>query len=420
MARGRPSRRRHTSATAGAFPGVRANLWARLRSGDEQPHGRVRRQVLHGGSAGRAPRGGRRSGRGHFVPVLAGHSQGGPARCQHLQARTRREQSHHLARPRARARGCPAPAAPAARSSSRSVSCAGRAPSSRTPRARATAGMTRSGSATGASQTNHTPSGKDASRSAATAWARRVLPMPGAPVSVTRRTPGRSASPDGGQLALAPTKLVSGAGRLVRGGAGARPGPGRGRAGRGERVGQPRRRRVDPGEHTRVVAPQQALLTAERDQRRLPVGVGDGLPALPALHRCPADAELGRPAVLRHPTRLTQRPQRPLQEGLGAGARFHSRGRAGRVMVELSWSSNGASRGAPRLEWTRGRAVRRRRNRTPGAKSSAPRTAPRAGQPSGSAGSGAVDSGTAQACIARPEMDHHDRGVSVTREPVAA
>ena len=60
---------------------------------------------------------------------------------------------------------------------------------SRAPRAASAARPTAFGSASGASSTHHTPPGCESSASAATARARRVLPTPAEPVSVTNRSP---------------------------------------------------------------------------------------------------------------------------------------------------------------------------------------------------------------------------------------
>ena len=57
------------------------------------------------------------------------------------------------------------------------------------PQHAASVSHTASGSATGASSHNHAPSGNSATTSAATWSARRVLPTPPTPVSVTRRRP---------------------------------------------------------------------------------------------------------------------------------------------------------------------------------------------------------------------------------------
>ena len=61
-------------------------------------------------------------------------------------------------------------------------------PASRIPRSAAIVEMTSAGSLIGARSTNQTPSAKSSSSAAATCSARRVLPMPPGPVSVTRRT----------------------------------------------------------------------------------------------------------------------------------------------------------------------------------------------------------------------------------------
>ena len=86
--------------------------------------------------------------------------------------------------------------------------------SSPTPIARAIAGMTRSVSATLPSGTNHAPSGYSSARLAATWSARRVLPVPPGPVSVTSRVLARSARISSSSRSR-PTNDVSSIGRLL-------------------------------------------------------------------------------------------------------------------------------------------------------------------------------------------------------------
>src|SRR5829696_1682131 len=78
-----------------------------------------------------------------------------------------------------------------ARSVETSVSASGRPPTSRTPRLWPIAEATSAGSGTAASGTKTTPSANADSSLSAVSRARRVLPTPPGPVSVTRRTSGR-------------------------------------------------------------------------------------------------------------------------------------------------------------------------------------------------------------------------------------
>ncbi len=75
------------------------------------------------------------------------------------------------------------------RRTSRSRSGSGGWPVSVRPRVRAMAGSTRDGSRTGARSTRATPSANRSASCAAAARARRVLPTPAGPVSVSRRAP---------------------------------------------------------------------------------------------------------------------------------------------------------------------------------------------------------------------------------------
>ena len=82
--------------------------------------------------------------------------------------------------------------------------CSERPGSSRTSMAAATVASTRDASRSGARSTNHTPSGTVGQRArAASSSARRVLPLPPKPVSVSSRVFAISA-PQRGQLGLAP------------------------------------------------------------------------------------------------------------------------------------------------------------------------------------------------------------------------
>ena len=81
--------------------------------------------------------------------------------------------------------------------------------------AAAPAAATTSGSLAGASSTSQTPSGKSWARSTATWMARRVLPTPPTPVSVTRRRDRIRSTTLRSQLAR-PMKLVEGTGEVAR------------------------------------------------------------------------------------------------------------------------------------------------------------------------------------------------------------
>ena len=95
-----------------------------------------------------------------------------------------------------------------------SRSTSGRSPSSRMPSVRAIAAGTASGCIVGARSTKATPSVNVSPSSSATASASRVLPTPPAPVRVTSRA-RRSNRHTSASSRSRPTKLVSGAGRLV-------------------------------------------------------------------------------------------------------------------------------------------------------------------------------------------------------------
>jgi hypothetical protein len=96
------------------------------------------------------------------------------------------------------------------------------------------------GSVTAASSKNQTPLGNSSARSAATSTARRVLPTPPAPVSVTRRC-ARSAASISAISDSRPTKLVAAGRRFPRLGSRVRKG--------GKSSGRPGRRRRCPNGH---------------------------------------------------------------------------------------------------------------------------------------------------------------------------
>ena len=76
-------------------------------------------------------------------------------------------------------------------------------------------GTTRPGSTSRERRTNQTPSGNASTSSAATWMARRVLPMPPGPVSVTSRTSSRSSSADERSQLLLTTQQRRGLDRQV-------------------------------------------------------------------------------------------------------------------------------------------------------------------------------------------------------------
>ena len=90
---------------------------------------------------------------------------------------------------------------------------AGRPACSRTPSAAATSCGTSAGSVSGASSTSQTPSGYVSSTSAATCSARRVLPAPPVPTSVSKDVAASSRLTSAISCSR-PTKLVSWRGRL--------------------------------------------------------------------------------------------------------------------------------------------------------------------------------------------------------------
>ena len=196
MARGRPSSRAHSPATAPAFScRQREGRRPRARPLDEQGDGRHRRQLGQRREVVGVRHGQRADGQG-ALPAQAERLAG---RRQHRHPRARAQEAAHVPggagqvlevvqhqQQAGRARA--PPGAPPGR-------CA--PPSTGTPRARAMADGTAAGSGSGARSTNRTPSGNAGSsrRESATATARRVLPTPPGPTRVRRRPPAASTCP---------------------------------------------------------------------------------------------------------------------------------------------------------------------------------------------------------------------------------
>ena len=183
------------SATAAAFSSVSAKSGrTRPRALDEE---RAPPRSERGCAAVRRP------GEDRAAPAAAPGTRARRRRSaarlvdQQLQARSSSEQiAQRAAPPRAPARSCRAPAAVACRAGTRaSASASGRAPASATPRVCAIVGSTSSGRASPSEPDEEDAVGETARSSSAPAWsARRVLPTPPGPVSVTSRTPARSSS----------------------------------------------------------------------------------------------------------------------------------------------------------------------------------------------------------------------------------
>ena len=190
IASGRPSSRRQISATAGAFSSVTAKsgLIAAARSTNSATAAYCDSALER-----------RQSLRGRAAPAAAPRYSCSPRSCSGarlvtstLRPRAGRQQLGHDRRGRAGpARSCRAPAAAACsrRYSLQARPATGRPPTSRTPERlgdrRRRPGRDRE---IGARSTKKTPSANWSSRSAATWSARRVLPVPPGPVSVSRRT----------------------------------------------------------------------------------------------------------------------------------------------------------------------------------------------------------------------------------------
>ena len=193
--RPRPARSRRSARSPARTAGARSH---------EQAHGR--RTASQASGRRRAARSGSASGGTAYSCS--------PRRCSAARLVTstsaaggRQQLGDEPARPRAPARSCPAPAAAAGRAgSSLGSRRSGRPPASRTPSAWAMVGTTRAGSRIGARSTRRARRpAKCAEQSAATWSARRVLPMPPGPVSVSSRTSSRSSRIWSlGKLALAP------------------------------------------------------------------------------------------------------------------------------------------------------------------------------------------------------------------------
>ena len=203
IASGSPSRRAQISATVAAFSAVRAKvgvggLGARGEERDRLVARQVRQRLVLGGSGSGSGGTGkscspvtRRTVRlvtSAFTPRAGAQQVGDVRRGVDDLLEVVEHQEQVLAR-----------------SAAASCSGGGRSASSRRSRAWAIAETTRSGSRTAARETKTAPSANAASSSAATSIARRVLPTPPGPVSVTRRTSGSSQQvADGRDLPLPP------------------------------------------------------------------------------------------------------------------------------------------------------------------------------------------------------------------------
>ena len=147
---------------------------------------------------GEAGVGGARAGQEELRPVLRlrAAAPGRPARREAAAARGWSPGCAGSGRRRAASASPPAASITCSKLSSRtssdlSATCAAR-PSS-APSARAVSSSTSSGSRSAASGTQKTPSGKASAASPAACRARRVLPVPPGPVSVSRRSPAARA-----------------------------------------------------------------------------------------------------------------------------------------------------------------------------------------------------------------------------------
>ena len=214
-ASGMPSSRAQTSATAAAFCAVTRKSGCAVAARSTNSRTASHRVSASAASAAGGSRGpgsdseGTRKGVSPATPsssrlVASTRTPGQPRRRASARRAAASTRCSQLSSTRSRRLG---------RSASESVAARGRPASSRTPRAAATAWGARAGSARGASSTSHTPSGYAGSTSAAARRARRVLPTPPAPVSVTRRWAPSSAATAASSRSR-PTKLVSCRGRL--------------------------------------------------------------------------------------------------------------------------------------------------------------------------------------------------------------
>ena len=210
-----PSSRRQTWATAGAFWAVTRNAGCAATARSTNRRTASYRVSASGGSGCPASRGAGRESEGTRQAVS-------PAmpRASRLVARTvacGQARSRASARRAQASRRCSQLSSTSSRrlgrSASVSVATSGRPGSSRTPTAAATAWGTRAGSARAPSSASHTPSGWASRASAATWSARRVLPVPPGPVSVSSRVASRSRRTSACSRSR-PTKLVSCRGRL--------------------------------------------------------------------------------------------------------------------------------------------------------------------------------------------------------------
>ncbi len=198
IASGSPSSRRQISATVPALSAVTAKVGktARARSVNNRPASDRSTSWL-----GTWP-----SWRPDIVPLSAGGSEsGGTGNSRSPDKRSgarlvtstvscgQATSSSPICR--AASRTCSQLSSTSSRGRARSVmisrSTSGCSPASRTPTACAMVGTTRWGSVSGARATNATPSAPSSAHRVATSIARRVLPTPPGPVSVSNRTSGR-------------------------------------------------------------------------------------------------------------------------------------------------------------------------------------------------------------------------------------
>ncbi len=192
-ARGSPSRRQQMEATAAAFSEVRskAGAAARARSAKRRPEGEPATSAAEGerveagslsGPTGYSCSPRTRSGARLVArtessgqdSIRSATSGAAPSRCSRLSSTSRNRFSFKKAW---------------------SASSGVRFSASLSPRTRATIGRTSAGSSRGARATKVTPSGKRPVTSLAARRARRVLPTPPVPVSVSSLEPGLPRKP---------------------------------------------------------------------------------------------------------------------------------------------------------------------------------------------------------------------------------
>jgi len=211
MASGSPSSRAQIAATSAAFPAVRAKE-GRTACAHCTKRATAGKRATAAGSAPSAGVGRASGGTGKVcsprtrsaarlvtsattpghAPSSAASAGPAPATCSMLSSSSSRSLSRKWAWSRS-STGCPA--------------------ASRRPSARAMVGSAKAGSRRAARLTVTTPSAKALSRPATTCWARRVLPTPPGPVSVSRRTSGwRSRCATAASSRSRPSNGVSGAG----------------------------------------------------------------------------------------------------------------------------------------------------------------------------------------------------------------